>query len=83
VAFGLAIVTGIGAATRSAGTDLVDGIPQRGTVLGAQAAEATRLNVPGTPWFFVKIGTAAPKVVRPDAYDGESFAKLLDDALGR
>ena len=24
-----------------------------------------------------------PKVVRPEAYDGESFSKLLDDALGR
>jgi protein-disulfide isomerase len=49
----------------------------------AHAAEATRRNVPGTPWFFVKIGTAAPKVVRPEAYDGESFSAILDDALGR
>jgi 2-hydroxychromene-2-carboxylate isomerase len=49
----------------------------------AHAAEATRRNVPGTPWFFVKIGSAAPKVVRPEAYDGESFSAILDDALGR
>ncbi len=49
----------------------------------AHATEATRRNVPGTPWFFVKVGTAAPKVVRPAAYDGESFSALLDDALGR
>ena len=51
--------------------------------VAAHAAEATRRNVPGTPWFFVKIGTAAPKVVRPEAYDGESFSAILDDALGR
>jgi len=49
----------------------------------AHAAEATSRNVPGTPWFFVKVGAAAPKVVRPDVYDGESFAKILDDALNR
>ena len=49
----------------------------------AHAAEATRRKVPGTPWFFVKVGTAPPKVVRPEAYDGESFSALLDDALGR
>jgi protein-disulfide isomerase len=49
----------------------------------AHATEATRRNVPGTPWFFIKVGTAAPKVARPEAYDGESFSALLDDALGR
>jgi protein-disulfide isomerase len=51
--------------------------------VAAHAAEATRRNVPGTPWFFVKIGSAAPKVVHPEAYDGESFNTILDDALGR
>jgi protein-disulfide isomerase len=51
--------------------------------VAAHAGEATRRNVPGTPWFFVKIGTAAPKVVRPEAYDGESFAAILDNALGQ
>jgi protein-disulfide isomerase len=51
--------------------------------VAAHAAEAVRRNVPGTPWFFVKVGTAAPKLVRPDAYDGESFSALLDQALRR
>jgi protein-disulfide isomerase len=51
--------------------------------VAAHAVEATRRNVPGTPWFFIKIGAAAPKVARPESYDGAAFAKLLDDALGR
>jgi hypothetical protein len=51
--------------------------------LAAHAAEASRRDVPGTPWFFVKIGTAAPKVVRPTAYDGNAFKVILDEALGR
>ena len=51
--------------------------------VAAHAAEATRRNVPGTPWFFVKVGTAAPKVVRPAAYDGDAFKAILDEALGR
>lgn len=51
--------------------------------VAAHAAEATRRSVKGTPWFFVKIGTAAPKVVHPEAYDGESFSAILDEALGR
>jgi protein-disulfide isomerase len=49
----------------------------------AHAAEATRRKVPGTPWFFVKVGTDPPKLVRPDGYDGQSFATILDQALGR
>lgn len=49
----------------------------------AHANEAIRRDVPGTPWFFIKIGTAPPKLVRPEGYDGESFSKLLDEALGR
>jgi protein-disulfide isomerase len=51
--------------------------------VAAHAAEARRRNVPGTPWFFVKIGTAAPKAVRPAAYDGDAFRVILDEALGR
>ena len=51
--------------------------------VAAYGAEATRRNVPGTPWFFVKIGTATPKLVRPAAYEGESFSAVLDGALGR
>lgn len=49
----------------------------------AHAAEATRRDVPGTPWFFVKVGAAAPKLVRPAAYDGDAFRVILDEALGR
>ena len=51
--------------------------------VAAHAAEATRRNVPGTPWFFVRIGAAAPKLVRPSAYDADAFKVILDDALGR
>ena len=49
----------------------------------AHAAEAIRRDVPGTPWFFVKVGDAPPKLVKPEAYDGEAFSAILDDALGR
>ena len=49
----------------------------------AHAVEADRRKVPGTPWFFIKVGTDAPKLVRPTAYSGEAFATLLDEALGR
>jgi 2-keto-4-pentenoate hydratase/2-oxohepta-3-ene-1,7-dioic acid hydratase in catechol pathway len=51
--------------------------------VAAHAAEANSRKVPGTPWFFIKIGSATPKVVHPEAYDGESFSTILDDALGR
>jgi protein-disulfide isomerase len=51
--------------------------------IAAHRSEANRRNVPGTPWFFVKIGSAAPTPVRPQAYDGESFGAILDEALGR
>jgi protein-disulfide isomerase len=51
--------------------------------VAAHTAESIRRDVPGTPWFFVKVGSAAPQLVRPDGYDGESFSALLDKALGR
>jgi protein-disulfide isomerase len=51
--------------------------------IAAHEAEATRRSVPGTPWFFVKVGDAPPRVVRPEAYDGASFSAILDKALGR
>ena len=38
-ALSLAIVAGVGATTRSPGTALVDGIPQRGTVMGQVSAK--------------------------------------------
>ena len=40
-AMGLAIVAGVGATTSSPGTALVDGIPQRGTVIGQVDATVT------------------------------------------
>jgi protein-disulfide isomerase len=49
----------------------------------AHLAEAERRDVPGTPWFLVKVGTGAPKVVRPEAYSGDAFRTILDKALGR
>lgn len=49
----------------------------------AHAAEADRRDVPGTPWFFIRVGSEPPKLVRPAAYSGEAFAALLDEALGR
>ena len=51
--------------------------------IAAHALEAEHRNVPGTPWFFVKIGLAPPKLVRPAAYDGDAFRSILDEALGR
>lgn len=51
--------------------------------IDALTAEAVRRSVPGTPWFLVKRGTAAPEVVRPEAYDAESFRALLDRAIER
>lgn len=51
--------------------------------VASHLAEGARRDVPGTPWFFVKIGTAAPKLVRPDAYDADAFRAILDEALGR
>ncbi len=51
--------------------------------IAAHAAEAKRRQVPGTPWFLVKIGNAPPKLVRPEAYDPDAFRIILDEALGR
>jgi hypothetical protein len=49
----------------------------------AHPADANRRKAPGTSWFFIKIGTARPTLVRPTEYSGEAFAALLDGALGR
>ena len=51
--------------------------------IDAHTAEARRRDVGGTPWFFVKVGDAAPVRVQPDAYDADSFGTILDHALGR
>ncbi len=47
----------------------------------AMAAEATKLGVEGTPWFFVQIGDGVPYEVRPPSFGLESFVPILDDAL--
>lgn len=57
--------------------------PGIGLKITALQKEQVARDVPGTPWFFIRKGAGAPEVVRPDAYDGESFAALLDTALGR
>jgi protein-disulfide isomerase len=44
-------------------------------------AESIRRKVEGTPWFFVRRGSAPLEHVVPDAYDGEAFRALLDEAL--
>jgi protein-disulfide isomerase len=51
--------------------------------VAAHEAEATRRNVPGTPWFFLKTDSGAPKVAHPQAYSGDAFRAILDKALGR
>ena len=40
-----------------------------------------RLGVPGTPWFFVKIGDGAPYAVQPSSFSIDAFRPILDDAL--
>ena len=48
----------------------------------ATAAEAARLQVPGTPTFFVQIGNGQPYHVQPNSFAIEDFRPILDDALG-
>lgn len=47
------------------------------------ATEAARLQVPGTPTFFVQIGDQAPYPVQPSSFAIEDFRPILDDALGQ
>jgi protein-disulfide isomerase len=47
----------------------------------AMTAEATKLGVQGTPWFFIQIGDAAPYEVQPSSFAIESFRPIFDDAL--
>ena len=49
----------------------------------ASAAEAARLQVPGTPTFFVQIGTQQPYHVQPSSFAIDEFRTILDDALGQ
>jgi protein-disulfide isomerase len=47
------------------------------------AAEAARLQVPGTPSFFVQIGNGQPYHVQPSSFAIDEFRTILDDALGQ
>jgi protein-disulfide isomerase len=49
----------------------------------ASAAEAARLQVPGTPTFFVQIGSQQPYHVQPSSFAIDEFRTILDDALGQ
>lgn len=49
----------------------------------ASAAEAARLQVPGTPSFFVQIGNGQPYHVQPNSFAIGEFRTILDDALGQ
>ncbi len=44
-------------------------------------AEATALQVQGTPWFYIGIGVSAPYEIRPTALEPSAFRPALDDAL--
>ena len=47
----------------------------------SMASEAEQRGVPGTPWFYVQVGDAAPYEVRPGSFAIEEFRQILDDAL--
>lgn len=50
--------------------------------IATMKAEAERLQVPGTPWFYVQIGEDEPYEVRPTSFSADEFGSILDDALG-
>jgi protein-disulfide isomerase len=47
----------------------------------SMASEAEQREVPGTPWFYVQVGDAAPYEVRPSSFAIDEFREILDDAL--
>ncbi len=47
----------------------------------AVQAEATALQVQGTPWFYIGIGVSAPYEIRPTTLEPSAFRPALDDAL--
>lgn len=47
----------------------------------AMDAEARRRDVPGTPWFLVKVGQGQAKIVQPAAFSPEAMRTMLDNAL--
>jgi len=49
--------------------------------IAAVQAEATTLEVPGTPWFYIGVGLNPPYEIRPTSLDPSAFRPALDDAL--
>lgn len=49
--------------------------------IAASDAESKALKVPGTPWFYIKIGVNPPYEIRPTSLDPSAFRPALDDAL--
>ena len=49
--------------------------------IAAVQAEATALQVPGTPSFFLGIGVNQPYEIQPQALTPSEFRPALDDAL--
>ncbi len=47
------------------------------------AAEGARLQVQGTPSFFIQIGNGQPYQVHPSSFSIESFRPIFDDALAQ
>ena len=47
----------------------------------SMAAEASQRQVPGTPTFYVQVGSGEPYQVNPSGFAIEEFRKILDDAL--
>jgi protein-disulfide isomerase len=47
----------------------------------SMAAEAQQRKVPGTPWFYVQVGSGEPYEVQPKSFSVEEFRTILDDAL--
>ena len=50
--------------------------------LDSMSAEATRREIPGTPWFYVQVGDGDPYEVRPTSLDFGAFEAILDAARG-
>ena len=49
--------------------------------IAAVQAEATALQVPGTPWFYLAVGVNAPYELQPQSLTPGEFRPALDDAL--
>lgn len=60
--------------TDAVGSDVNDTIEE-------MSDEATKLQVGGTPTFFIEAGDDDPYIVNPPAFDIETFAPIFEDAL--